>query len=63
MHKSLLSTDIIKWPEWEAFRKRLGIPKQPDKIITIRLDFRDGVKITQEYVGQNKGRDFLSDAS
>jgi hypothetical protein len=46
---------VFKWPEYQAFRKRLGIPDDThERGVTIRVYEGEAVLVTLEFLGADK---------
>jgi len=56
--KAALSRDVWKWPEFQAFTKRLRIDvNTPTTNLTIRIPLGEVVSITQEFYGSDCERE------
>lgn len=53
----LQSRDVLSWSEWEAFRKRLGIPDKKTLRVIIEITIDEPVKVLHEYFGEDVGDD------
>jgi hypothetical protein len=45
----LISTEVVKWPEWKSLAKRLGIPELPMRVV-LTLEMRSPVVISVDYM-------------
>lgn len=48
--------EVFRWPEYQALRKRLGVPDHPkEKGCTIRVFEGEAVVVNLEFFGENHG--------
>ena len=58
MTEYAIGNKVYQWPEFKAFRKRLGVPDLPrENACTIRVAWDEEATVIQEYVAEDTNTD------